>query len=521
MNLLDAHLLTWLMAVPAVGAAVVLLARGQRAAFSRGVALASTGVAMLLTLRVLWLFDPAKAGPQLGERHLWIPTLHADYIVGVDGLSVLLLLLSALIVPLSIIASWKRTDNVRLTTALVLLLQSGMFGVFTALSFFHWFIFWEVVLIPAFFLVRAGGSVGAKRAALKFLLVTLVGSVAMLLAFQAMLFAAGTLDFAELARLGRSGALATKLAGLAADAGLSWSAQTCAALAFGGVMLAVAIKTPLWPLHTWLPETYAEAPSPTTLLLTAGMSKMGVYALLRIALPIFPETAQRMAPLLLGLAVVTVVAGAFAALAQTDLKRIMAYSSVNHVAFCMVGAFAAISAGGGLADDRAAAMSGAVLQMFVHGITAGTMFFLLNALEERTGHRGLFDFGGMRRAAPWFCGAFGVVTFASLGLPGLAGFVSELLVLRGAFMLAPVMAALSLIGVFVTALFLLTIIQRVWWGPPKAWSAPLADLTPRELLVAGVMVALIVAVGVMPGPFVAQGSAAVDSLVALFAGGAR
>ncbi|OGQ18730.1 MAG: hypothetical protein A2138_03940 [Deltaproteobacteria bacterium RBG_16_71_12] len=521
MSFLDAHLLTWLTAVPAVGAVAVLLARGRSATFSRGLALATTGVAMLLTLRVLWLFDPSAVGPQLSERHAWIPTLHADYVVGVDGLSVLLLLLSALIVPLAIAASWKRNDDARLTSMLMLLLQSGMFGVFTALSFFHWFLFWEVVLIPAFFLVRAGGTAVARRAALKFLLTTLVGSVAMLLAFQAMLFAADTLDFAELARLGKSGALADKLAHLATDAGLTWSASTCAALAFGGVMLAVAIKTPMWPLHTWLPDTYAEAPSPTTLLLTAGMSKMGVYALLRIALPIFPDTAQRLAPLLLGFAVVTVVAGAFAALAQTDLKRIMAYSSVNHVAFCLVGAFAAASASAGLPDDRAAAMSGAVLQMFVHGVTAGAMFFLLNALEERTGHRGLFDFGGLRREAPWFCGAFGVVTFASLGLPGLAGFVSELLVLRGTFMLAPVMAALSLVGVFVTAVFLLTIIQRVWWGPPRAWTVPLPDLTPRELVVAGVMVALIVAVGVMPGPFVAQSSTAVDALVALFAGGAR
>lgn len=521
MNLLDSHLLTWLTAVPAAGAVLVLLARGQSAAFSRNAALATTGASLLVTLRVLWLFDPSQAGPQLGERHAWIPTLHADYVVGVDGLSVLLLLLSALIVPLAMVASWKRTADARLTFFLMLLLQSGMFGVFTALSFFHWFIFWEVVLIPAFFLVRAGGTTGAKRAALKFLLVTLVGSVAMLLAFQAMLFAAGTLDFAELARLGQSGALADQLARLASQAGLSWSAPTCAAVAFGGVMLAIAIKTPMWPLHTWLPDTYAEAPAPTTLLLTAGMSKMGVYALLRIALPIFPDTAQRLAPLLLGLAVVTVVAGAFAALAQTDLKRIMAYSSVNHVAYCLVGAFAATSAGVGLADDRAAALSGAVLQMFVHGVTAGAMFFLLNALEERTGHRGLHDFGGLRRAAPWFCGVFGVITFASLGLPGLAGFVSELLVLRGTFMLAPMMAALSLIGVFVTALFLLTIIQRVWWGPAKAWAAPLPDLAPRELIAAGVVIALIVAIGVYPGPFVAQGTAAVDSLVALFAGGAR
>lgn len=521
MNFLDAHLLTWLMAAPAVGAVIVLLARGVSPAVSRSLALGTTLVSLLLTLRVLWLFDPAQRGMQLSERHSWIPQLHADYVVGVDGLSVLLLLLTALIVPLSLVASWKRTDDARLTFFLTLLLQSGMFGVFTALSFFHWFIFWEVVLIPAFFLVRSSGTVGAKRAALKFLLTTLVGSVAMLLAFQAMLFAADTLDFVELARMGKSGGLGDRLARLAADAGLSWTSQTCAALAFGGIMLAVAIKTPLWPLHTWLPDTYAEAPAPTTLLLTAGMSKMGVYALLRIALPLFPGAAQRLAPLLLGLAVVTVVAGAFAALAQTDLKRIMAYSSVNHVAYCMVGAFAAATVGAGLVDDRAAAMSGAILQMFVHGISAGAMFFLLNALEERTGHRGLHDFGGLRTAAPWFTGAFGVVTFASLGLPGLAGFVSELLVLRGTFMLAPTMAVVSLVGVFITALFLLTVIQRVWWGPPKTWATPLPDLEPRELVAIGVFIALLVAVGVMPGPFVAQTDGAVDALVALFSRGGR
>ena len=521
MNLLDAHLLTWLTAVPAMGAVIVLLARGASPALTRALALGTTALGLLLTLRVLWVFDPQAKGMQLFERYPWIPTLHADYAVGVDGLSILLLLLTALIVPLSIVASWKRTDDARLTFFLTLLLQAGLFGVFTALSFFHWFLYWEVVIIPAFFLVRMSGTVGAKRAALKFLLTTLVGSVAMLLAFQAMLFAADTLDFAELARLGKSGGLGDRLARLASEAGLSWDAQTCSALAFGGIMLAVAIKTPLWPLHTWLPDTYAEAPSPTTLLLTAGMSKMGVYAMLRIAIPLFPSAAQRLAPLLLGLAVITVVAGAFAALAQSDLKRIMAYSSVNHVAYCMVGTFAAALTGAGLADDRAAALSGAVLQMFVHGITAGAMFFLLNALEERTGHRGLHDFGGLRRAAPWFMGAFGVVTFASLGLPGLAGFVSELLVLRGTFMLSPTMAALSLIGVFITALFLLTIIQRVWWGPPKTWATPLPDLNARELAAVGVFIVLIIAVGVFPGPFVAQGDSAVNALVTLLSRGGR
>ncbi len=556
MTFIDAHLLSLLVLVPAA-TAILVLVLGERAPASvdaaapdappgsraRTVALAGCAVALALALRAASLFDPHDAARQLSERVSWIPTLHADYSVGVDGLSILLLILTAVIVPLSLVASWPAGVDKRRTFALVMLLQAGMFGVFTAESFFHWFVFWEMVLIPAFFLIKSGGAAGhdARRAALKFLLYTLVGSVAMLLAFQAIFWATGSMDFIELARLGTAGTLDEKLAAVAAHAHIGWTARTCGAVAFSCIVLACAVKTPLWPFHTWLPDAYGEAPTPATLLLTAGMSKMGVYALLRIALPLFPSSAARLAPVLVGLALVTVVAAAFSALAQTDLKRMMAYSSINHVGLCLLALFAAASASVDItADDRAAALDGAVLQMFVHGIEAALMFFLLAALERRVAARaqaagdrpprpseggaavlGLNDFGGLRKVAPWFCGVFGVVTFASIGLPGLAGFVSEILVLRGTFALAPAAAAVALVGVMITAVFLLSVIQRVWWGPLNERFRDMRDLSWRELVPAGVFVLLIVAVGVLPAWFTAQGNGAVEALGALLAQGAN
>lgn len=525
MNFLDAHLLTFMTFAPALGATLlVFLGPAFPAARARQVALGVSAVPLLLALRALMAFDPSNAELQLVERAPWIPTLHAEYFLAVDGLSILLVALTALVVPLSLTASLSDrspadggADDGRVRAILVLLLQTGMFGVFTALSFFHWFIFWEMVLVPAFFLVKRGGAERARAAALKFLLYTLVGSVAMLLAFQAIFWATGSLDFIELARLGQSGELGEKLRELAEDAHLGWSATTCATVALAGILFASAVKTPLWPFHTWLPDAYTEAPTPVTLLLTAGMSKMGVYAVLRLALPLFPDAAARLSPFLLVLAVVTVVASAFAALAQKDLKRMMAYSSVNHVGYCLVGMFAAATAVPGRVDDRAAALDGVVLQMFVHGITAGAMFFLLHAMEARTGKRGIDDFGGLRRKAPLFCGVFGVVTFASLGLPGLSGFVSELLILRGAFALSPWLAAGALVGVVVTAVFLLTVVQRVWWGPENERTPGFTDLSLRELLASGVFVLLIFAVGLMPGPFVSRANATVRSLAEVLA----
>ncbi len=525
MSLLDANLLTILTFVPAIGAVLALLLRGRGPGVVRTVALASSFVTLALALRAVVCFDTSRHDLQLVARFEWIPTIHADYFVGVDGLGILLIVLAALVVPLAIIASWSVVENVGAYFFFLLMLQTGALGVFTAQSFFHWFLFWELVLVPAFFLVKMWGGPGADRAALKFFLYTLVGSVAMLLAFQAMYLAVGTLDFVELKRLGESGELATRLAGLAQTAGLGWSASTCGMIAFGSIVFACAVKTPMWPFHTWQADVYAEAPTATTMLLTALMSKMGIYALLRIALPLFPQQAVAASTVLLVLAVITVVAGALAAYAQTDLKRMMAYSSMNHVGYCLVAVFAAAApvagavatAAGATLDDRAASLDGAVLQMFNHGVTAAALFFLLGALERRTGRRGIDDFGGLRARAPVFCLLFGISLFSSLGLPALNGFVGELLILRGAIATAPVFAAVSTLGLVITAVFLLRIMQRVWSGPLDPRCAQLPDLTLVERTAAGAFVILMFVGGLYPAPFVRAGNETMRTLATTLA----
>ena len=516
MNALDGALLSLVTFVPLVGAFVVLFAPQ---ALARGLALATSLVAAALAARVHAVFDPADGRLQLVEKHAWIPTLNADYFVGVDGIGALLVGLCAILVPIAILASWRQDKNPRAYFFFVLAVQAGTFGVFTAQSFLHWFLFWELVLVPAFFLVKMWGAGDASRAALKFFLYTLVGSVFMLLAFQAIYLATGTQDFAELARMGASGELDRALAALAAKAGLGWSAQACGAIAFLAIVFAAAVKTPMWPFHTWLPDGYAAAPTPVTMLLTGMLSKMGVYALLRLALPLFPAHAADWSTPLLVLAVVTVVAGALSALAQTDLKRMMAYSSINHVGYCLLGAFAAATGGAALVDDRAAALDGVVVQMFNHGVTAACLFLLIGAMEERTGKRGIDDFGGLRATMPRFCLLFGVALFSSLGLPALNGFVGELLILKGTVALAPWAAVLATIGVVVTAVFLLKIMQRVWSGPTSATATGLQDVTAREKLAAGVLVAFMLAGGLAPGPFVRTVDAASEALVAGFAAG--
>ena len=517
MIIADNQLLTWLTLVPTIGALVIISWRWN-ATWIKGMALLTSAVAFVLAMQVWIRFDTTNGGLQFIQKLPWIPTIHVDYFVAVDGISMLLVLLSAIVVPLSILASWSLNENAKTYFFLVLVLESGMFGVFTALNFFHWFIFWELSLIPAFFLIKLWGGERANRAALKFLLYTLVGSVTMLLAFQAIYLATGSFDLVELAKLGRSGVLTHKLETLALSAGLHWSAMTCTAVVFGGILLGFAVKAPLWPFHTWLPDAYAEAPAPTTMLLTAVLSKMGVYGLLRIVLPIFPQFSAVASQTLLALALVTVVMGALAAYAQTDLKRMIAYSSVNHVGYCLLGIFTALvlpdtMKPGQLANEQAAVLNGVVLQMFNHGISAAGLFFLLGIMEERTRLRGLNDFGGLRQVMPVCCGVFGIILFSSLGLPGLNGFVSEFLIFKGVLAINTPVAAAATIGIMVTAIFLLTIMQRVFWGPVNERWSKLDDLSERELFVGGILLLLIFWVGLFPAPFISAGNATIISLI--------
>jgi NADH-quinone oxidoreductase subunit M len=483
--------------------------------FALGVSLAALAIAVWMWSR----FDPSTTGFQFHSRHLWIPTLGIEYRVGVDGLGLLMVLLAAVVTPMAILASWNITEanngtsadssgtsgfgsgNSHLYFALVLFLQAGLFGTFTALNFFHWFLFWELSLIPAFFLVRLWGGPRRSAAATQFFVYTMFGSIAMLLSFLAIYLATDRVsDFSALADLARDGKLKHIL-----EANLGWhhlTTKRLAAVIFAGAFLGLAVKVPLMPFHTWLPSTYTEAPTGTTMLLTGVMSKMGVYGFLRVLLPIFPEQIQWLRTPLLILAVITIVFSASAAFAQKDLKRMLAYSSINHLGYCLLAIFAVATAGSTVNDpatQRAAALNGVFLQVFNHGITGATLFWFVAFLEKRSGGlRRIDEFGGLRKVAPVFCGLMGIALFSSLGLPGLNGFVGEFLIFKGAFPLATCSTSIAVIGLLVTAIFLLTILQRVFNGPLNERWSKLPDLTAGERTLIAIPLALMFLLGVYP-----------------------
>jgi NADH-quinone oxidoreductase subunit M len=493
-------MLTILTLTPLVGGAIVSGLDGSRRNLARGLGF----VFMLLALGLaaaLWIhFDTSSGLPQYVERHDWIPSVQVQYYLGLDGLGLLMVMLTALVMPFALMASGDIGDNTRSYVSLMLFLQAGLFGSFTALNFVHWFLFWELSLIPAYFLIKLWGGPGRSSAANQFFVYTMVGSVTLLLSMLAVYVVTGTFDFLALAEKGRRGELESLL-NLRIPGWYGLSSRTLALIIFGGAFLGFAVKVPVWPFHTWLPATYAEAPTGVSMVLTGVMSKMGVYGFLRILLPIFPEQMRWMQPTLLWLAVATIVLSACAALAQRDLKRMVAYSSINHLGYCLLGIFAAVEITGSEArwtTEKAAALNGVVLQMFNHGITAAALFYLVGRLEWRAGRRGMEDFGGLRAVAPVFCGLMGISLFASLGLPGLNGFVGEFLIFKGVLPLAGWAAALSVLGLLVTAIFLLTILQKVWSGPLKETWKSFPDLTTSERLVLFPAMLLMVVLGVFP-----------------------
>jgi NADH-quinone oxidoreductase subunit M len=493
-------LLSVLTVLPLVGALVVLVVGEQNRNLARWSALAFSFAALVLTL-ILWShFDSASGSLQFQERHTWISTLNVDYHVGIDGLGLLMLLLASIVVPIGMVASWQIQERVPLYYSLVLVLQTCLFGTFTALNFFHWFIFWELSLIPAFFLIKLWGGPRSTKAATQFLVYTMVGSVAMLLAFLAIFLATRKFDFIDIAALAQSGQLMPAVIDK-----LAWhrfTPQHVALIIFAGAFLGFAVKVPLFPFHTWLPSAYSEAPSGTTILLTGAMSKMGVYGFIRILLPIFGPQMQAVITPLLWLAVATIVLSAYAALAQKDLKRIFAYSSINHLGYCLLAIFAVVKFTGGdagLTAEKYAALNGVFLQMFNHGLTAATLFWFVALLEKRTGGlRGLDDFGGLRKVAPVFTGLMGIALFSSLGLPGLNGFIGEFLIFKGSFPLISWATSLSVLGLLTTAIFVLGILQRVFSGPLNEKWIAFPDLTLGERLTLVPAIGLMFALGLYP-----------------------
>ena len=349
------------------------------------------------------------------ERHAWIPAIGAEYLVGVDGLSLLLVLLTSLVFPFALLA--QRMG--RGFCALMLIMQAALYGTFTAQNFILWFLFYEMSLIPAFLLIKIWGGEKRDRAATKFFLYTFLGSVAMLLSFLGIYFASGTFDFAQLAALGKDRPARRAIS--------RW-------FAFAGIFLGLAVKVPLFPFHTWLPDAYEAAPTGVSMVLTGVLSKMGVYGFIRLLLPLFPNEIKILGPWLLGLAVCSIVFASLAAWAQSDLKRMVAYLSINHLGYCMLGLFAVTARPSRRPPSKSqAALSGVFMQIFNHGITAAALFYFVGLLEQRRGPRGLDDFGGLMQRTPLLCGWMSVAMFSSLGLPGLNGFIGEFLIFKGSF----------------------------------------------------------------------------------------
>ena len=467
-------MITALTLAPIVAALLILALPERRA---RGVALAGALVSLALAVWMLVQFDITVAGLQFSEKVAWIPALSVDYFVGLDGTNALVLLLSALLAPLVVLASWQHPDRPRTYFILLCLLFTGLFGTFTALNFFHWFLYWELVLVPSFFLIKLFGK-GDERhsAALNFVLFTVLGSVAMLLGFLFLFQKTVTFDFIELAEKGFDDS----------------------PLIFFTILAGLWVKVPLAPLHIWQAPAYAAAPTPVAMLLTGVMSKMGVYGFLRLIVPVFPEQLQQHAGTLMAFALVTILWGAFLALRQTDLKRLLTFSSLNHVAYCVLGVGALGIAADGLVDAHALATQGVILQMFAHGLAAAGLFYLVGLLEERTGLRGSDDFGGLSAVTPRFAAVFFILTFCSLGLPFMAGFAAEFLIFSGTFAVAPGVTVAATLGLLATAVFLLTMLQRVFTGPVNAQYKSMPDLTRNEILILTPIIILIFWAGIYP-----------------------
>jgi NADH-quinone oxidoreductase subunit M len=534
--------LTLLMLSPLAGMLLVGLAGWLRLddRMVRLGATAWTGVPIALAAVVWSRFDPSAVAQgqgaiQLVEMVPWINAIRVDYFLGVDGVSLPLVLLTVVMAPVALIASWGVTERVKAHYALLLLLEAAMLGYFVALDFFFFFIFWEFSLVPAFFLIQTWGRKNGRYAAFKFFIYTMAGSIGLLLLFQVIYLAmryAGlpTFNLVDLGRLGQGlpvegveGSLReiifNYMDALGVTGVLGRYPLLYTSIAFWAIFVAFAIKLAVWPFHTWLPDAYAEAPTAASILLSAVMSKMGAYGMLRIMLPLVPDASQYFAPVMGALALVGIVAGAFGALANTsgDIKRLIAYTSINHMGYVMLGIAAVAAAPGATSvDSRAVALNGVMMQLVAHGLSTGALFFLAGCLHARTDSWDLDDYGGLRVAAPAFAGVMGVAMFANLGLPGLAGFVGEFFIFRGAWATLPLFSTLAVIGLIITALALLLMFQRVFLGPLNRDLLRVPDLRPAELWTMLPILALLLLLGVYPAPILNLANTTATQLVAVF-----
>jgi NADH-quinone oxidoreductase subunit M len=492
MNFIDAHLLSLILFVPAITAVIILfLPDGENKLF-RWFALGASLIPLVLSLIVWFRFDANQTGFQFEEAYVWYEAIGSSFHVGVDGLSLTMVLLTTLLTPLAILASFTITDRVKWYMMLFLFLETGMLGVFMALDLLIFFVFWEVGLVPMYFLINQWGSANRNYASLKFLIYTMGGSLGLLLAIQLLGVLFGTFDLIALYE--RWNALDSS------SALLGMSVSTVKTIAFWAFAIAFAIKVPIWPFHTWLPDAHTEAPTAGSMILAGVLLKLGAYGFLRLILPLYPNEARIFAGALALLATAAIVFGAFASYAQTDFKRLVAYSSVNHMGFVVLGIAAAAFAAG--TTDATIALNGAILQMFNHGLSAAGMFFLVGVIYERTHTRDLEKFGGLFPLVPVYGGILIFTSMASLGLPGLNGFISEFLVVRGSWPILTVYTVISMLGLLFTGAYILKGIKKVLHGPlNEHWAHGehrLTEINTREILVMVPLMALILWIGIWP-----------------------
>jgi len=492
MNFIDAHLLSLILFVPALAAVIILFVPAGENKLFRWFALAVSLIPLVLSLIVWFRFDANQPGFQFEEAYVWYPAIGSSLHLGVDGLSLTMVLLTTLLMPLGILTSFSINDRVKPYMMLFLFLETGMLGVFLALDLLIFFVFWEVGLVPMYFLINQWGSANRNYASLKFLIYTMGGSLGLLLAIQMLGVLFGTYDLLTLYQRWNSLNPANTLLGL--------PVHTVKTIAFWAFAIAFAIKVPIWPFHTWLPDAHTEAPTAGSMILAGVLLKLGAYGFLRLILPLYPAEAKIFAGVLAFLATAAIVFGALASYAQTDFKRLVAYSSVNHMGFVVLGIAAAGLASGTL--DANIALNGAILQMFNHGLSAAGMFFLVGVIYERTHTRNLEEFGGLFPLVPIYGGILIFTSMASLGLPGLNGFISEFLVVRGSWPILTLYTVISMLGLLFTGAYILKGIKKVLHGPlNEHWAHGehrLTEISTREILVMVPLIGLILWIGIWP-----------------------
>jgi NADH-quinone oxidoreductase subunit M len=500
MDFITENVLTLILFSPALMAVVVALLPQQEVKVIRWVAFLASLVPLALSLYLWFNFNRERPGFQFEEQYTWYEAISSSYHLGVDGISLTMVLLTTILTPLSILASYSIEDRVKTYMFFFLLLETGMLGVFLSLDLLLFFVFWEVGLVPMYFLINQWGSEKGEReiwggrkvsartyASFKFMIYTMAGSLGLLLGIQLIGVVAGTFDLPVLFE--RFGEIQGTLMGL--------PFSTIKTVIFWAFVIAFAIKVPVWPFHTWLPDAHTEAPTAGSMILAGVLLKLGAYGFLRLVLPLFPEQARNYAVALAFLATMAIVFGALASYGQVDFKRLVAYSSVNHMGFVILGVAAAAFAIG--SENATIALNGAVLQMFNHGLSAAGMFFLVGVIYERTHTRDLNDFGGLFPLIPIYGGILIFTSMGSLGLPGLGGFISEFLVVRGSWPIFTTFTILSMIGLFFTGAYILKGIKQVLHGPLNdRWKGHLSEINTREIIVIAPLMVLMLLIGVWP-----------------------